>query len=562
MKRRSSLLSLLWSYRPPSRIAQVLLASIALGAAVGVLVAGFYYLVEEILLEWLFELETWQQALLPTGGLILAALILKILGSEDITPSTSDEYIKAFHERTPRLPLRNLPAKLLAGVTTIGFGGALGLEGPSIYSGASLGENAGRLTKWFRRDERKMLMVAGAAAGVAAIFRAPATGVIFALEAPYRDDTTRRALLPALIASAVSFLVFFAIFPNSHAIFSGLGEQPIQLRTTDLLGGAVIGLAAGLGGRSYAWLIRAAKRIAAGTHIVWRFAVGGILMGGMVFLTNWAFGESLSLGPGQQAVSWAIDPDKGLPFLALLFGIRIMSTATTVSMSGTGGLFIPLVTQGIIMGAFIGDLLGEENTSLYPILGLAAFLGAGYRVPIAAVVFVAEATLGSPFVVPALVASAVSQLVAGPSSVANYQVIERLGHLESRLTLPITSALTTDVLSVPPDASVSEFVYQHVLGHRQREVPVVDNGQYMGMCTLEAISEIERDLWETTQVRDVLLKDLPAGNPNWTLRDAVATMEAAGIETLVIVDNSGALIGVIYEADILKLREILEETGN
>ncbi len=538
-----------------------MLASGILGAIVGLLVAGFDYLIEEVILDWVFGLPLYWQACLPGAGLLIAAGILHFTGSKDITPATSDEYIKAFHERTPAIKLRNLPSKLLAGISTIGFGGALGLEGPSIYAGASLGTNTGKLIRWFRRSEQKMLLVAGAAAGVAAIFKAPATGVIFALEAPYRDDTTRRALVPSLLAAAVSFLVF-ALVSDTTPIFQDLGKEAQSLRIIDLIGGAGVGLAAGFGGRIYAALVRFAKQLYIDSSIFWRISIGSSVLAGLVLLSDWIFDSPLSLGPGEEAVNWAIDPQKGLGFIVLLFGIRMGATLTTISMGGTGGLFIPLVTQGIIMGAIIGDLLGENETSLYPVLGLAAFLGAGYRVPIAAVVFVAETTFGSTFVVPALIAAAVSQLVAGKSSVASNQMGERLGHLESRLTLPITAALTTDILTVPPDASVSEFVYQHVLGNRQREVPVLKDGIYLGMCSWDRVSEIEREKWETTKISEILMKDFPTGKATWTLRDVVVVMEASGIATLAVVDASGALIGVIYEEDIIKLREILDETGN
>ncbi len=540
-------------------MAQLLLASVILGALVGIVVAGFDYLVEDVILHRVFSLPLYVQAVLPVIGLTTAAVLLKVIGSKDVTPATSDEYIKAFHDRSPTLKLRNLPAKLLAGISTIGMGGALGLEGPSLYTGASIGINSSRLIKWFRREERKMLLVAGAAAGVAAIFKAPATGVIFALEAPYRDDTTRRALLPSLIAAAVGYLVFI-LAADTSAIFQNLGQVPDELRTRDLLGGAAVGLAAGLGGRFYGWLVRFAKRLAETTSIYWRIAVGGAILAGLVVLCDWIFASPLSLGPGQAAVEWAIDPDRGLGFIILLFGIRLGATLTTVSMGGTGGLFIPLVTQGIIMGAVIGDLLGENETSLYPILGLAAFLGAGYRVPIAAVVFVAETTLGSPFVVPALVASAISQLVAGRSSVANYQLSERLGHLENRLTLPISSALTTDILTVPPDALVSEFIYNHVLGNRQREVPVLKDGIYLGMCRWEVAAEIEREKWDTTTIAEIISEDFPTGRLSWKLRDAVVAMEAADTETLAVIAPDGTFSGVVYEADIIRLKEILDET--
>lgn len=561
--KRQDLKRYILSLSPGRRAPRLLLGAVAVGASVGLLVAGFEQLTEKILLGELFSLPLWQQSLAPLVGLALSALILRYVGGKGTTSATSDDYVKAFHERTPKLALRELPAKLLAGASTIGLGGSVGLEGPSIYAGSSVALNgpASLGRRLYSRDEVKMLLTAGAAAGVAAIFRAPATGVMFALEAPYRDDVGRRALLPSLIASAVSFLVF-AVLHSPDPVFASLGQESLDLSLTDLLGGALLGIAAGLGGRGFSWLTRKAKQIQQRFRWVWRFLACSALLCGMVWLTNQLFDEPLSLGPGNGAVEWVLTPEHSFWLIALLFAIRAAATLTTVAGGGTGGLFIPLAVQGVIMGTFIGQLLDSDSVSLYPTLGLAAFLGAGYKTPIAAVMFVAESTRGSPFVVPALVAAAVSQLVAGRSSVSMHQVSERLGHLERRLTLPISAALTTDTLAVPPDATVSEFVFFHALRRRVRDVPVVDGNQYIGMCGLDQANEIDRDLWETTLTSQAIVPDHPTIQLTATLRDAVLAMESADVDVLPVLDAQGNFAGVVTNDDIVRLEEIMTETSS
>jgi len=542
------------------RVPRIVAASALLGAIIGVLVAAFDYLVIEVMLEELLEQDLWVKAVSPFLGLVAAALILRSVKG-GTTPSTSDEYVRAYHERTPDLPMRHLPAKLLAGAATIGAGGAVGLEGPSIYAGATIGQQMqNSLSKYFRRDEAKILLTAGAAAGVAAIFKTPATGVMFALEAPYRDDVARKALLPALLASATSFIVFAALL-GTDRVFPTLGTTDRQIDVIDLLGGAVIGLVAGLAGRGYAWLVRKAKAISVDVPLTQRLVVAGLMLGGLVVAGEAIFDDTITLGPGFEAVAWLRAGDRSLGLVAGLFVFQLAATMTTIGGGGTGGLFIPLAVQGIIMGTFIGEVVGEEETSLYPTLGLAAFLGAGYRVPITAVMFVAESTGASPYVVPALIAAAMSQLVAGETSVAGYQRAERLGHLEGRFQLPIGSALSTDVFTVPPDATAAEFVYGHVLGRRERTVTVVDNGQYVGIIDLDHLKEIDREEWENVTVAELMATDLPTGRASWTFRDAVAAMDAADTDVLPVTDKDGTFIGVVHADDILKLDEILDATG-
>ena len=546
-------------------------ASIAIGVIVAVVVALFETLTESVLLHWLFDQSLIVLVTAPVVGILAANGLLRWVG-RGTSGSTSDEYIRTFHERHPRLPIVHLPGKLLAGVATIGMGGAVGMEGPSIYAGSSIGLWVHEKTGSFlRRDKARLLLTAGAAAGIAAVFKAPATGVIFAMEAPYREDVTPQALLPSLLAAAASYATFVSLvgtepvvpFLAGGSVVTGeAGLSVLGVDLIDLAGALLLGIAAGLGGRGFAWLVRRSKSGAKRYSLSKRLLIGGVGLAALAWIAEVVFESPLTLGPGTEAMAWVVG-DRGLGLIALLFGLRMAATITTVFAGGVGGLFIPLAALGVVLGEFVGQAIGKDETTLYPILGLAAFLGAGYRAPIAAVMFVAESTGGvGSFVVPALVAAAVSQVVAGPSSVADYQRSVRLGHLERRFTLPLTSILSTDVMTVPPDATVSEFVYFHVLGRRERVVPVVEGGHFLGLARLEDISELDRGQWEETAIGDQMATDLPVGQPSWTLRDAVAAMGEAEIDILAVTDASGAFIGVVTEDDILKLDEILDETGN
>ncbi len=549
-----------------ARNPRLLAASAATGVAVALVVAAFEVITLEIVLEWLLKQDLWVVAVAPVLGIAMSKILLSTVGL-GTSGSTSDEYIRAFHERHPRLPIRHLPGKLLAGVTTIGGGGAVGLEGPSIYAGSTIGLFCHRrLGRFFRRDEARVLLTAGAAAGVAAVFKAPATGVIFALEAPYRDDVTPQALLPSLIASATSYATFVFIVGSEPVVaFLGHGregatESVLDVDINDLLGAVILGVAAGLGGRVFAWFVRKAKHTARSVSWPRCAVVAAGAIAALALVSDWAFGEVLSIGPGIHAMEWVVTQD-GIGLIALLFGIRVAATLASIVGGGVGGLFIPLTTLGVIVGQLVGVALGAEATGLYPTLGLAAFLGAGYSAPIAAVMFVAESTgaVGA-FVVPALVAAAVSQVVGGPSSVAEYQLSRRLGHLEKRFMLPLSSMITTDILTVPPDATVSEFVYVHVLGRRERVVPVVEGNKYLGLARLSQLSSLERDDWDSTTVEQIMTTGLEAGSPSWTVRDAVVAMDAADVEVLAVTDVSGHFIGVVTRDDIVRLSQILEET--
>ena len=545
---------------PERHGSQLLAAAIAVGVVVGFAVAVVDAIVIELLFDRLLEVPLWVQAVAPLVGLLLTVAILKTVGG-DVGPSTSDEYIYAFHSARPTVEPRPLLARLLAGGTTIGLGGAVGLEGPSVYMGSNIGLWIhSRLERWLGRGGAKLLLTAGAAAGVSALFQAPATGLIFALESPYRDDVVHRALLPSLVASAASYLTFVLMpFIHPHSALGFTLEADFGLG--DIIGAVAVGAGAGLGGRWFAWTIRWAKSLRT-RYSPWLLALGGgVVLGVMAIVSDQLFDEPLTLGPGLQIVEW-LEHNPSLVLISSLFVFRAVATLSTVGAGGVGGLFIPLAIQGVLLGRLVGDGLQTlgwaDNASIWPFLGLAAFLAAGYRTPIAAVMFVAESSRGAA-VVPALVAAAVSQLVAGQASVASGQRVERIGHLEGRLTLPISSALTTDVMTVPSDATVSEFMWVHAIGRRQRTVPVVDGAIYLGQCSVDRASAVERDRWEETPVSEVL-DEAASARPSWRLRDAIAAMDRTGADQIAVTDGEGGFIGVVYESEIVKLGEILDQT--
>ncbi len=119
------------------RSRQVLLFAAIAGVITGLGVALFETVVVEVIFDRLLDLPVWALAFMPTIGLVFAALSLRLLGP--VSPGTTDAYLQAFHDPAQGLRSRVVPARILAAIGTLGFGGAMGLEGPSLYLGASIG---------------------------------------------------------------------------------------------------------------------------------------------------------------------------------------------------------------------------------------------------------------------------------------------------------------------------------------------------------------------------------------------------------------------------------------
>ncbi len=522
----------------------VMLGAALLGVLTGLGVVAFDFLVGEQLLPALLGLPVGVTVAAPLVGFVLTYLLV-----HHTVPSgdhgTTDAYVRAYHKRHAQLPLRDLWGKLAASAATLGFGGAMGFEGPSILIGGTLGtvSTARRFRRWMPAQAARTMIVAGAAAGVAAVFKAPLTGVVFALEVPFQEDLARRALLPALVAAASSYLVF-ASFLGTEPILPISGTAPFSM--AEVTGMLLLGVACGVLARIGAWSIRHAKAL---TLPSWQRAVGaGVALSVLALVSIRLFGEPLSLGPGYRTVAWAVEAHRGFWLLVVLFAVRAAATWLAVAGGGVGGLFIPLVVQGAVTGAAVQALVGIRNASLFPVVGVAAFLGAGYRTPLAGVAFVAEATGQHGFVVPALIAAVAAQVVMGRASFSPYQHREREGRLEALLSIPVSVVMNPNPETVPADANIADFNRLQI-ERRHRWFPVVSDGRYLGSMSLLEASTVPSDRWERVRVERVMRWDLPTVEHNATLRSAIQRMERAGAKRMAVLDDR-QVVGVLTQRDI------------
>ncbi len=536
---------------------RVVLAAAITGVLVGVVVGTFAWVVDGQILERLLHAPLPVQVVAPAIGLVVSVLALRFIGA-GASPATTDEYLRAFHGFDARFDGRAFFGRMAASAATLGSGGAVGFEGPSVYFGAGIGRALGtRVQALLARDDVRLLLVAGVAAGVGAIFRAPATGAVFALEVPFRNELARRSLLPALVGAASGYLAFVAI-NGTDPLFPVAGATVVDGR--DLAGAVLVGITSGAGARLFGRLVRWAKSTADRTPKALATPLAGVVLGGLVLISHAAFdGEALTLGPGFHATEWVFEAETTVLLLVLLGTMRIVATLATVAGSGTGGLFVPLVVQGAITGQAIGLLVDSPNPTLYPVLGIAAFLGAGYRVPLAAVMFVAEATGRPGFVVPGLIAAVAGQLLAGDSSVTAFQRDERLGHIERRATLPISTALITDVATTRPETSLAELFTEHIALARRRAIPVVDeNRNYLGMVLLDDVVAVDASQWIEVTVGDIARHDLAVLEPESTVAAALIELSRSPADHLAVVGPDGSLYGMVSQDSILDLGDLMD----
>jgi chloride channel protein, CIC family len=402
-------------WRARVRLHTRILVATFVGLLTGLVVAGMHAAIFATWEPLSHRADPWIAAL-PILGLLASAGILRL--GRQRSGDTTEEYVRIFHTRAERIDLRGVPYRLAAAIATIGLGGSLGLEGPSIYAGAAIGDWAerrfGRVLS--EAETERTILIAGAAAGISAIFKAPVTGIVFALEVPYRDDLARRALVPAIFAAAASYLVFVALI-GTTPLFP-VAAVPLSLG--DLLASLLIGIACGLAARALIALVHGAARVR--EHVgPWASAVAAGL--GLVVLGSIAlavFDRPLVLGPGYIGIALASRGELGAGLLIALLAMKLVATSTTTAGGGVGGLFFPAVMMGAAAGGALGHVV-PGPASLFAVVGMAAFLGGAYKVPLAGVAFVAEATGAPGYIIPGLLAAALGYLLSGPGSLSAHQ---------------------------------------------------------------------------------------------------------------------------------------------
>jgi chloride channel protein, CIC family len=392
--------------------------STLVGVLAGLAVAALDAVVGDGLLPQVLGADLWVAACCPLVGL-MASLAVRRLVPEGVSPATADEYIRSVHDPSHTLPLRALATRTAATMITVGSGVPMGLEGPALYAGGAIGSNVDqRLPRANRPGDHRHLLIAGGAGGVAAIFKAPLTAAVFAMEVPYKRQLAHRSLVPALIGSVAGYFTFAALRMGESIVAVA---DAASYGARDLGGFALLGACAGVAARLFARLLRSAKQLAAQPRPVGRAAIAGLLLAAAFAAGRGISGESLLIGPGYDVIRWAATPNHALLAIAGILILRCVATATAIAGGGTGGVFIPLLVGGALIGSLIGSAIEADNLTLYVVVGAAAFLGAGYGVPLAAVVFIVETTGRLAFVIPALVAAGVATLIMRGSSVTSFQ---------------------------------------------------------------------------------------------------------------------------------------------
>jgi chloride channel protein, CIC family len=340
-------------------------------------------------------------AVTTLGGLLSGILVYRF--APEAEGHGTDTAVNAFHRKEGMIRSRVAPIKMVASAITIGSGGSAGREGPIALIAAGLGSLYSRLARRPEED-RRLLLLAGMAAGLSAIFRSPMGTGVFAIEVLYgKMEFEVGALLYTMLSSAVAYTVN-GVFVGFHPLFS-IPKIPTPM-FSDYASYALLGVAAGLIGTALPQVFYRLRDLFRVLPVPrWtKPAIGGLGVGLL------ALRLPQVLGGGYGWIQHAINGDLALRVLLVLIVAKMLAFALTVSSGGSGGVFAPSLFVGAMLGGSLAVLI-HQLPAVFVVVGMAAVFGAAARVPIATMLMVTEMAGGYHLLVPAGLAVMISYLL-------------------------------------------------------------------------------------------------------------------------------------------------------
>lgn len=579
------------SWFQPSPETIVLLLALVIGGGTGLAVVGFHYLIEKVhslLLEDLMGLISswgfWTLACIPCIG----GLIVGLMRSQWQDFGLSLSSLIAESQTSHRVSPIKATVKAIAASVSLGAGASLGPEGPSVEIGANIGMVLGQILK-VSRERQRLLLGAGAAAGLAAGFNAPIAGVFFALEVVLGTTFATSAVSVVLLSAVVAALISQIGLGGQPAFTLPSYEVRSPFELPLYLG---LGLFASLVSIAYTQSIKLAQQFFQGqikglscmsqVPLLLRPVLGGIVVG-MVALQ---FPQILGIGY-ETIEAMLRDVHFSLPLLLSLLGIKLVMTAVSLGSGFVGGLFAPAMFLGASLGAAYGSALPllpflpfpASNIAAppaYAMVGMAAVLAASVRAPLTAILLLFELTRDYRIILPLMAAVGLSvwlidrlkPIVHQTTSVQPTELKEEPDQDTELLShLLVSQAMHQNFLTLSEELSVIEGGIALTQNQAHSALVVDRDNKLIGIVTLQ---DIQRTLsiWEQSgtflqkkniaasptyqTLREICTKEVLSAYQDESLADAQLRMATRGLRQLPVVarEDTTHILGLLEQEKI------------
>lgn len=467
----------------------------------------------------------------PLIGFVLVYLMMKYVIGNKVNhgiPST----LFAISKRKGLMERYQMVGSILTAPLTVGFGGSVGLEGPTVSTGAAISSNISRLFH-MNQATRTLLIGAAAAGAMSSIFKAPIAAIIFAIEV-MSLDLTLASMLPLLLASISGVLTSYFFFGSDILLPFDLQDDFI---VNDIPYFMLLGIvAAGVSiyfTKVYASIQYFFDRI---NGPIKRLCIGGVAIGVIVFLVPPLYGEGYELmnnmvqGNPTAALKnniLNIDLSNIWGVIILLVGLllfKIVASAITFGAGGVGGIFAPTLFMGCIMGNClakvlnnIGILQSPVSESNFTLVGMTGLMAGVLHAPLTAIFLIAELTGGYELFLPLMITATISYAITKyfvPYSVYTMELAKKgelITHNKDKAVLTLMdmeTVIETNFVPVYPDMTLGEIINQAVVKSNRNIFPVLKRktNELIGIILLDDIRSImfDQNLYQEIKASDVM----------------------------------------------------------
>ncbi len=583
-------------------LGRTLLHSALVGAAAGLVASLFFWgleITERLVLEGLAGYELlraggeavvsdhggtpfrfWVLVLLPAIGALIGGIV-----SWKFAPETrgggADQIIEDFHVRAGFVRRRVPTVKLIASIFTLGFGGSGGREGPTMQVGGALGSLVGRYLRVSER-ERRILLVAGLSAGMAAVFRTPLGAALLGVEVMHRDDFESDALVPSVLASVIAYSVFISFFGEA-TLFTHAARYPFIPSHLPLY--ALMAVLVSLAANFFLYTLHGVQKISARLSVPeWvKPGIGGLALGLLTVPVLVAIGPLIGgkgqglgilcggYGLAQVAITgapWFAEGWRGVQLLLALGVAKILSTSLTIGSGGSAGDFGPsLVIGGIFGGAFgrAAQLLLHDPTiqpGAFALVGMGTFYGGLAHIPIASLVMVCELAGSYDLLVPLMLAEGIAFVILRHRALYHAQYNTKRDSPAHRddLILDVLKDIRIGDVVVKERPFITfqrgtpaRQVIQQLAGTEWQDAfPVLgEDGKVVGVISSEILRTMAADptIGEFTLADDMMTAPVSV-NVYDDLHTALELLLHHSVREVLVTDETGKIVGFLDEAEI------------
>lgn len=509
------------------------------------------------------HLGAWVILVPVLGGLIVG--LMARWGAKAIRGHGIPEAMEQVLLNQSRIPARITFWKPLSSAVSIGTGGPFGAEGPIIATGGALGSVLGQLLR-VTAVERKVLLAAGAAGGMAAVFSAPFSAVLLAVELllfEFRGRSMIPVALAATTATCVRYLLLGteAVFPMGSVAPAGFEAMAVYAAL-----GAVIGLLSVLVTLVLYWIEDGFERLP--IHWMWWPAIGGLAVGLVGYVAP------ATMGVGYDLIRAILNAQMGLTALAFLCAMKFLSWSIALGSGTSGGTLAPLFIIGGALGGCTGLLTAQYFPSLHidprvaALVGMAAMFAGSSRAFLTSVIFALEVTHQPNALLPLLASCALAYLVSSlwmRNTIMTEKITRRGVRVpyeyaaDPLVQVTVEQVYTRKPITLNEDDRLEDVRAWLLKGDRKSHhqgFPVVDRqGLLLGVLTRRDLMALEAE--PEVAVQSLIQRAPVVVSSHHSLREAADHMVRQGVGRLVVVDsaNHKRLLGVLTRSDILKAHQ-------